>query len=142
MKNSNNRRGNRGFTLIELMIVVAIIAVLAGIAYASYQNSVVNSRRAAAAACLLEVAQFMEREYTTRLTYANVNAVPALACRDDLAGLYTFGLNGAVTATTYSVQAVPQGVQAAADTKCATLRLNQAGTRSITGSGGSVPNCW
>ena len=36
--------------------------------------------------------------------------------RDDLAGLYTFGLNGAVTATTYSVQAVPQGVQAAADT--------------------------
>ncbi|GAB2660737.1 type IV pilin protein [Arenimonas aestuarii] len=142
MKTFNSSRGNRGFTLIELMIVIAIIAVLASIAYASYQNSVVNSRRAAAAACLLEVGQFMEREYTTRLTYANVNAIPALACRDDLAGLYTFSLNGAATATTYSVQAVPQGIQASADTKCATLRVNQAGTRSITGSGGSVSSCW
>ena len=142
MKQFNRKRAIRGFTLIELMIVVAILAVLASIAYASYQNSVVNSRRSAAAACLLEVAQFMEREYTTRLTYANVNALPALACRNDLAAFYTIGLNGAAAATTYSLQAVPQGVQASADTKCGTLRVNQAGTRSVTGTGGSVPSCW
>ena len=142
MRHSKHMHGSRGFTLIELMIVVAVLAILASIAYASYQNSVVNSRRSAAAACLLEVAQFMEREYTTRLSYANVTTLPALACRNDLAAFYTFSLNGAAQATSYSVQAVPQGVQASADTKCGTLRVNQAGTRSVTGTGGSVSTCW
>jgi len=142
MKTSYGNRRVRGFTLIELMIVVGVLAILASIAFASYRNAVVNSRRAAASACLLEVAQFMEREYTTRLTYANVTTLPTLACRNDLAAFYTFSLNGAATATAYSVQAVPQGVQASADTKCGTLRLNQAGTRSITGSGGTVATCW
>ena len=58
----------RGFTLIELMVVVAIIAILAAIAYPSYTNHVVKTRRAAATACVMEAAHFMERYYTTNLT--------------------------------------------------------------------------
>ena len=142
MKTSKQNRGIKGFTLLELMIVLTVLSVLATIAYTSYRNSVVNSRRAAAAACLLEAAQFMEREYTTRLSYANVNALPPQACRTDLATFYTIRLNGQPQATTYSVEAVPQGVQASADAKCGTLRMNQAGTRSITGTVGTVDACW
>ena len=48
MKNELNRRVNRGFTLIELMIVVAIVAILAAIAYPAYTESVRKGRRAEA----------------------------------------------------------------------------------------------
>ena len=57
----------QGFTLIELMIVVAIIAIIAAIAYPSYINSVVKTKRAAAEGCVSEYANYMERYYTTNL---------------------------------------------------------------------------
>ena len=47
-------KDEKGFTLLELMIVVGIIAILASIAYSSYRNQVIKSRRAAAATCLQE----------------------------------------------------------------------------------------
>ena len=56
------RAAGRGFTLIELMIVVAIVAILAAIAYPSYREHVVKSRRATAQSCLLEMAQFEARD--------------------------------------------------------------------------------
>jgi type IV pilus assembly protein PilE len=136
-----SRRGsNQGFTLIELLIVITIIAVLASIAYATYNNSVIASRRKAASACMLELAQHMERVYTTSLSYAGVTAAPALACRTELSAFYTIGLNGTPTATTYALQAAPTSQQK--DAKCGTLGLNQAGTKTISGTGGSVPSCW
>ncbi|MGI0119476.1 type IV pilin protein [Zooshikella sp. RANM57] len=53
-----------GFSLIELMIVVAIIAIIAAIAYPSYQNHVLRTRRADAQAALMQMSQAMERAYT------------------------------------------------------------------------------
>lgn len=129
-----------GFTLVELMVVVVVLAVLASVAYTSYQNSVVESRRRVAAGCLLETAQFMERFYTTNLTYAGAG-MPALACRNELAVFYTIELNGNPTATAYAVRAVPIGQQAARDgAKCGTLGLTQTGTKTATGTLGDT--CW
>lgn len=134
-----NRLRTTGFTLIELMITVAIVGILAAIAYPSYQNQVLKTRRATAKGCLLELAQFMERFYTPTMSYAGAT-LPTTACRTDLASFYTFGYNGAVTATTYSIQAAPQGAQAG-DTLCGTLGINQVGTRTESGTG-TVADCW
>ncbi|MCP4091353.1 MAG: prepilin-type N-terminal cleavage/methylation domain-containing protein, partial [Gammaproteobacteria bacterium] len=55
---------SRGFTLIELMIVVAIVGILAAIAYPSYQEQVRKSRRADANGALLGLANAMQRHAT------------------------------------------------------------------------------
>ncbi len=129
-----------GFTLIGLMVVVLVLGVLASIAYASYQNATIASRRKAGAACLLEAAQFMERYYTTNLAYTGA-VLPALACQTDLAGSYTIALP-AVAATTYSLTATPGGYQATRDSaKCGTLGLNQSGAKTKSGSA-SLAECW
>ena len=80
MKNELNRRVNRGFTLIELMIVVAIVAILAAIAYPAYTESVRKGRRAEARTALAELLQQQERHMTQRNCYfafTNTNGVVA-----------------------------------------------------------------
>lgn len=136
------RRQAAGFTLIELMVTVVIIAVLAAIAFASYERFTTESRRKAATACLMEGAQFMERWYTTRLTYVGGN--PNLTCQNELAIAYNFPDTTAATATatTYTLTAVPVNRQATKDTLCATLGINQAGTKTETGTAGSANECW
>ena len=127
----------RGVTLIELLIVMVVVALLASIAWPSYQNYVMRTHRAAARACLSEMAQFMERYYTTNMTYVGAN--PDLGCETEgnLNTKYTFSLSPAPTQRTYRIRAVPLGAQQDRDTQCGTLALNQAGARSPTTNG-----CW
>ncbi|MGQ9832079.1 MAG: type IV pilin protein [Thermochromatium sp.] len=124
----------RGFSLIELMIVVAIIAILAAVAYPSYQSQVAQSRRATAQGCLMELAQFMERYYTTNMTYAGAT-LPATPCQTDLSGRYSFSFSGTPNATSYTIQASAQGNQAALDASCTPLTINHQGTKTPNG-------CW
>ena len=109
-RHPGSARASHGFTLIELMIVVAIVAILAAVALPSYQSYVVRTQRAAATSCLAEMAQFMERVYTTNLRYDQNNgaatALPATQCRTDIAARYTVAL-AAVDQRTFSVTAVP-----------------------------------
>lgn len=130
----------RGFTLIELMIVVAIIGLLSAIAYPAYTDYVVKTRRATASACLMELAQFMERYRTTKMTYVAA-ALPATSCQTDLTGFYTFAINPAATEDAFTIEATPQGLQATRDTKCGTLGINQQGQKQESGTG-TVSDCW
>lgn len=137
-------RGPRGFTLIELMITVAIVAILASIAYPSYQNQVRASARNAAQADMMELAQWMERRFTTNLCYHrsdnNCAAAPDVVLpfgQSPRTGAARYALNlvPAPTATTYVIQAVPQGAQL--NDNCGTLTLNHLGVR-----GAAQANCW
>lgn len=131
----------RGFTLIELMVVVAIIGILSAIAYPSYVEFIVKSRRAVATACLTELAQFLERNNTSNMTY-NV-ALPNNQCRADLTGFYTISFaTGQPTASTFTIQAVPQGQQATRDTRCGTLTLSHIGVKTESGTASSYRDCW
>lgn len=134
-----HKRQQQGFTLIELMVVVAIIAILASIAYPSYSEYITKTRRSAGAACLQEMAQFMERYYTTNMGYTGA-ALPATACVQETVQHYGYALGAGGTASTYTIAATPTGSQAGADGKCGTLTLNQAGVKSVSGTAGTDVN--
>ena len=142
---SGAKNRSQGFTLLELMIVVAIVAILAAIAYASYQNQIVKSRRAAGAACLQERAQYMERYYTTYLSYNPTNQPAAVIsqCDNEVSPHYQVSLvGGSLGAKTFTLQAVPQGAQLARDTKCGTLTITAKGVRGESGTATDATECW
>ncbi len=130
----------KGFSLIEMLVVLAIITVIAAIAYPAYTEHVVASRRAEATVALSDLAARVERYYSENNTYVGATIVGMNAPSTTENGFYNLQITAA-TATTYSIQAVPTGAQASADTACATLTLNQLGQKGITGSG-TVQNCW
>lgn len=143
MNRPANMMSQRGFSLLELLVVVAIIGILSAIAYSSYIDQVVRSRRAAGAACLQERAQFMERFYTTNLSYlgGDGNPPPIVQCDAEIAPFYQVSYSGAPAARTFTLQVTPQGTQATRDAACGTLSIDAQGERSISGSG-TATECW
>jgi type IV pilus assembly protein PilE len=135
---------SRGFTLIEVMIVVVIISILGGLALSSYGSYIRKARRADAKANLLELAQLIERNYTESNSFAVDAANNAYALEFTTSprnGRTFYNLSfAAQTATTYTIQAVPTGSQTK-DTQCGTLSLAHTGVRTESGTG-TVGDCW
>lgn len=136
----------RGFNLMELMVAVTVVGIMVAIALPSYNSHMLNTRRAASTSCIVEMGQFMERVYTTSMSYSvddsgAATVLPPSSCLNDLTPFYTLSL--ATTPQTYTVTATPIGVQAK-DTNCGTLTLNQAGTRTANGiaTAAKVRECW
>lgn len=127
----------KGFTLIELMIVVAVVAILAAIAYPSYQEYVLRSRRVEAQSLLNDAAARQERFRSQNGVYTDQVTSLGLS-PNSTHGFYVLSINAA-TATTYSLTATRQGAQTQ-DTRCGDFTLNQAGVRGV--SVGDVANCW
>jgi type IV pilus assembly protein PilE len=122
-----------GFTLIELMMVVVVVAILAAIAVPSYQYATIKARRTAAQGCLTEVAQSLERYYTTHMTY---KGAPAPTCEAGVSEHYAIGYAGTPDSS-YTLQVVPQGLQATAETKCGTMSIDHTGRKT-----GATAECW
>ncbi len=141
----------RGFTLIELVIVITLIAVLASIAIPSYRNYVMRGHRTVAKTALVELQARQEGYYVDRKRYATLltrlaypsdpvwitaTGEPDTSAQPD--SIYRIELAN-VTATDYTLQAVPVGAQAD-DSRCGTLTVVASGRKSASGSDGV--DCW
>ena len=131
-----------GFTLIELMIVLAIIGILAMVAYPSYMESVKRGQRSSARTSLLEAQQFMERVYAANSRYttdeagmlsptlpARLQAVPTESPR--------YNLTVAATLIGYTLTARPIGADI-----CGDLTLTHTGVKGRSATEPSVAECW
>ena len=136
---------SRGFTLIEVMIVVAVIGILAAIAYPSYLEYIAKSKRAEAVAALMDGAQALERYYTINGRYTTTSGGTTLASVFPT----TVPANGTVyynvsaqsaTSSTFTLRAVPTGSMGSDG--CGTFAITHAGERTVTGSKKSVADCW
>ncbi len=153
-----NSTRHAGFTLIELMIVVVIIGIIAAFGYPNYTRYVTEARRADGQIALTRTAALQEKFFTECNFYASnfqPPPPPAFVAPVCVGGVGT-GLLGTLstseggnyvirivtnaTGTAFTLTAIPQGVQATNDTDCASLTLDNIGTKGQTGP--VTPRCW
>ena len=138
-------RSNRGFSLVELMIVVAVIGVLAGIAWPNYTDYLRKTYRAEAKQVMHSIAQNEERYFTANGIYLlSNNAAYVGGAWPNFSGGATFADRKyditvtQVTAADFTVTATP--LASRPDPTCNVLTLNSAGVKGASGSAGLA--CW
>jgi len=142
-EHARNKQG--GFSLAELMITVLLIGIISGIAYPSYIDQIMKSRRGDATAALLtsvvkqETYYAYHGVYTTDMSELGFSADPATSEK----GFYQIDsvING--TAQSFTLTATREGIQTD-DTVCGDLTLTSLGVKSATNNTESNPaqNCW
>lgn len=133
----------KGFSLIELLMVLVITGILAAISYPSYQNYIVRAHRVDGRSALLDLACRMETYYAEHSSYRTATigtgqSTDVLSQRQSLDGWYNLSLSQ-VTDTTYTLQATPRNMT---DTHCQSLTLTSSGVKGVTAVATSVSQCW
>lgn len=132
------KRASKGFSLIELAIVMVVIAILSAIALPSYRKYVLRGNRTTAIQALQDVASREESYFFSNSTYTDSNTNLGFSSSIG-APNYTVNVASA-SSTDYTVTATAINAQVQ-DTECATLSLNHAGQQFSNGVATSVP-CW
>ncbi len=124
---------NCAFSLVELVIALGIILTLATIAYPTYEGYMARSYRQNAQIQLLKLAQNLEIYHGENQSY--VGYVQTVQSKH-----YDIKIAGA-SEENYSLEAIPDLVQAKRDKLCGSLNLDNTGKRSISGNG-NLAQCW
>lgn len=138
----------QGFSLIELMIVVAIVAILGAVVIPSYTSYVAQAGRSEAAAILLDAANRQEQYYLDFHTYTSdmtdlgydSNPLTYPFDRDSSDRSYQVSATGDADGFTLSAEAINQ--QASRDSSCTSLQINQLGTRTSNETSSDEKECW
>lgn len=130
----------QGFTLIEMMIVVAIIAILAAVAYPSYTEYVKRGNRSEGQALLSDTAAAQERYFSQNNSYITDDAnIAKLASRtDSTTDKYSLTVSSVANDGGYTLTVTPKF----SDTDCGALTLNALGARERTGTVKTRDECW
>jgi type IV pilus assembly protein PilE len=130
------RRSNRGFTLIEIMIVIAIIGIVITIGYPSLTEYVKKGRRTEVAGLLSEQAQILERFYSKSNVYTGATGLSA--------GNDFYTITPALTDQAFKLTAVRKAGSAMATDKCGDFTITNTGVRSMenAAAGLTAKDCW
>jgi type IV pilus assembly protein PilE len=132
----NNKRYS-GFSLVELMIVLAIVGILLNISYFSYIGHVTRVRRSNAVIALIDLASRLEQYYSDNHSYAEV-VMKNMNIKANK--FYQLEITSADEGS-FLIEAIPIGAQAQKDYKCGTLILDNLGNESVSGVG-NIRDCW
>ncbi|RON56074.1 type IV pilin protein [Pseudomonas frederiksbergensis] len=130
------RRSNRGFTLIEIMIVIAIIGIVITIGYPSLTEYLKKGRRSEVAGLLSEQAQILERFYSRNNVYTGATGLSA--------GNDFYTLTPTITDQTFLLTAVRKTGSTMATDKCGDFTITNTGVRSMVNAtaGLATKDCW
>ncbi|GFM83804.1 pilus biosynthesis protein [Pseudomonas cichorii] len=130
------RAVSKGFTLIELMIVVAIVGILAAVAYPSYVEYTKRSQRSAIASLLSEQTQALERFFSRNGTYVGATGLST--------GNSYYGIGSVLNAADFTLTASPVAGSLMNGDKCGSFVIKNTGAISNTGatSGVTTKDCW
>lgn len=136
MKSSNSN----GFTLLEMLIVVAIAGILASVAYPQYTEYVKRAARSDAMVLLLDAANKQEQYYADNRSYSNDLSLINVPTTSEN-GYFTIAVDVPDAGTSFTITATATAGAVAGDTACTTFTITDTGLKGSTGTS-DTDDCW